>query len=106
VTESISAALRTHRSFSVLSLKGIAENQQHTKDIISELRAQNTALVGALGEARRERSEEVAAVRAENGAEIAALRKENSALRERVNKQWEMEDNRAPVDAVRQTDPQ
>jgi hypothetical protein len=92
VTESISAALRTHRSFTVLGLKGIAENQQHTKDIIAELRAQNTALVQALGDARRERSEEVAGVRAESGAEIAALRKENAALRERVNKQWEMED--------------
>ncbi len=93
VTESITAALRSHRSFAVLTLKGMAENQQHAKDIITDLRTQNIALVDALTDGRRERAEEVAAIRAESGAEIVALRKENAELRERISKQWEMEDD-------------
>jgi len=92
VTESITAALRSHRSFTVLTLKGIAENQEHAKDIIAELRGQNTSLVAALAEARRERADEVAAIRTERDAENARLRKENTELRDRIDKQWEMED--------------
>src|SRR6266511_2099701 len=92
VTESITAALRSHRSFAVLTLKGMAENQQHAKDIITDLRTQNIALVDALTEVRRDRTEEVAAIRTESGAEITALRKENAEPRERISKQWEMED--------------
>jgi hypothetical protein len=53
---------------------------------------ENTTLVEALAQARRERSEEVATLRAENGSEIATLRKENAELRERIDKQWQMED--------------
>src|SRR5258708_33565440 len=78
VTESITAALRSHKSFTVLGLKGIAEGQKHAKQIITFLMAQNTTLVEALAQARRERSEEVAALRAENGAEIATLREEDA----------------------------
>lgn len=92
VTESIAAALRSHKSFTVLGLKGIAEGQEHAKQIITFLMNQNTALVEALAHARRERTEEVAAIRAEDGAEIATPRKENADLRERINQQWEMED--------------
>src|SRR5258708_10533667 len=78
VTESITAALRSHKSFTVLGLKGIAEGQEHSKQIITFLMTQNTTLVEALAQGRQERSEEVAAIRAENGAEIATLRKENA----------------------------
>jgi hypothetical protein len=92
VTESITAAMRSHKSFTVLGLKGIAEGQEHAKQIITFLMAQNTAPVEALAQARRERSEEVAILRAENGSEIATLRKENAELRERIDKQWQMED--------------
>ncbi len=92
VTESITAALRSHKSFTVLGLKGLAEGQEHSKQLITFLMTQNTALVEALTQARRERTEEVAAIRAEDGAEIAALRKENAELRERISQQWEMED--------------
>src|SRR6188474_2026699 len=35
VTESITAALRSHKSFTVLGLKGIAEGQEHVKQIIT-----------------------------------------------------------------------
>jgi hypothetical protein len=42
VTESITAALRSHKSFTVLGLKGIAEGQEHAKQIITFLMAQNT----------------------------------------------------------------
>ncbi len=52
----------------------------------------NRAGVDAVTEVRRERAEEVAAMRTENRAEIAALRKKNAELRERISKQWEMED--------------
>src|SRR6266511_449541 len=80
VTESITAALRSHKSSTVLGLKGIAEGQEHAKQIITFLMAQNTTLVEALAQARQERSEEVAVLRAENGSEIAMLRKENAEL--------------------------
>jgi len=56
---------------------------------------QNSALVDALAQARRERTEEVGAIRAEADAELARLRKENSDLRKRVDKQWEMEPRRS-----------
>ena len=48
VTESITAALRNHKSFTVLGLKGIAEGQEHAKQLITFLMNQNTALVEAL----------------------------------------------------------
>ncbi len=54
VTESITAALRSHKSFTVLGLKGIAEGQEHAKQIITFLMAQNTTLVEALAQARQE----------------------------------------------------
>jgi hypothetical protein len=92
VTESITAALRSHKSFTVLGLKGIAEGQEHSKQIITFLMTQNTTLVEALTQARRERAEEVTAVRAEREAEVSTLRKENAELRDRIDKQWEMED--------------
>jgi hypothetical protein len=92
VTESLAAALRSHKSFTVLGLKGIAEAQDHAKQIITFLMTQNTTLVEALAVARRERSEEIAAIRAETSAEIGTLRKENAELRDRIDKQWEMED--------------
>jgi hypothetical protein len=92
VTESITAALRSHKSFTVLGLKGIAEGQEHAKQIITFLMTQNTTLVEALTQARRERADEVAAIRADKDAEIATLRKENFELRDRIDKQWEMED--------------
>jgi hypothetical protein len=92
VNESITAALRSHRSFTMLGLKGIAEGQEQSKQIITVLMNQNTALVDALAHARRERTEEVAAIRGEAGTELARLRKENSELRERIDMQWEMED--------------
>jgi hypothetical protein len=92
VTESITAALRSHKSFTVLGLKGIAEGQEHSKQIITFLMTQNTTLVEALTQTRRERAEEVAAVRAERESEVTTLRKENAELRERIDKQWEMED--------------
>jgi hypothetical protein len=92
VTESITAALRSHKSFTVLGLKGIAEAQDHAKQIITFLMTQNTTLVEALAIVRRERSDEVAAIRSETSTEIATLRKENAELRERIDKQWEMED--------------
>src|SRR5262249_42936399 len=81
VTESITAAMRSHKSFTVLGLKGIAEGQEHAKQIITFLMTQSTTLVEALAVARRERSEEVAAIRTETSTEIAALRKENAELR-------------------------
>src|SRR6266700_3510332 len=74
VTESITAALRSHKSFTVLGLKGIAEGQEHSKQIITFLMTQNTTLVEALTQARRERADEVAAIRTERETEIATLR--------------------------------
>src|SRR5258708_40259856 len=78
VTESITAALRSHKSSTVLGLKGIAEGQEHSKQIITFLMAQNTTLVEALTQARRERADEVAAIRAESSTEIVTLREENA----------------------------
>lgn len=92
VTESIAAALRSHKSFAVLGLKGIAEGQEHSKQIITMLMTQNTGLIEALAQARRERAEEVAAIRAERDAEVGTHRKESAELRDRIDKQWELED--------------
>ncbi len=92
VTESIAAAQRSHKSFTVLGLKGIAEAQEHSKQIIAVLMTQNTNLVDALAQARRERAEEILALRTERDAQNAQLRKENEELRARIDKQWEMED--------------
>ncbi|HEX9298126.1 MAG TPA: hypothetical protein VF881_19935 [Polyangiaceae bacterium] len=92
VTESVTAAHRSHKSFTVLALKGIAEGQEHSKQMVAMLMGQNKDLLDSLGQARRERAEEVAAVRMEKDAENARLRKENEELRERIDKQWEMED--------------
>ncbi len=92
VTESITAALRSHKSFAILGLKGGAEAQEHSKQIITMLMTQNTGLVEALAQARRERAEEVAAIRGERDAEVGRLRTENTELRDRIDKQWEMED--------------
>jgi hypothetical protein len=104
VTESITAALRSHKSFTVLGLKGIAEGQEHSKQIITFLMTQNTTLVDALAHARRERADEVAALQADKDTEIAALRKENAELRERIDKQWEMEDELRSRHAQTQVD--
>src|SRR6266511_938491 len=38
VTESITAALRSHKSFTMLGLKGIAEGQESSKQIITMLK--------------------------------------------------------------------
>jgi hypothetical protein len=46
----------------------------------------------------------VAAIRAEDGAEIGTLRKENAELRDRINKQWEMEDELRSRYADKQVD--
>ncbi len=104
VTESITAALRSHKSFAILGLKGGAEAQEHSKQIITMLMTQNTGLVEALTQARRERAEEVAAIRAERDTEVGRLRTENTELRDRIDKQWEMEDELRTRHADKQVD--
>jgi hypothetical protein len=92
LNETLSSAGRTHRSFAVLALKGATENQEHAKAMITELRQQNTELVKALAEERRDHARDVTAIRTDNRLEMVALREENTALRERVSEIWHLED--------------
>src|SRR5260370_23371204 len=68
------------------------------------LRRQNPGLGEALAQGRGERAEEVAAIRAERDAEVGTLRKESAELRDRIDKQWEMEDELRTRYADKQVD--